>query len=446
MTRVRMLLTTLILLSALVLKVAPVQAGPQLNKYLPSVLKADLEYRYRVEYRQNYDFSDARDDEDAFHLGRTRLTLKYNPIKELGLFFQGQDSRISEANTVNKALFENYLDIRQLYVDYTDNVVFEPVQLNKLSARVGRQEFSYGAQRLIGGFNWSNVAQTFDGAKVGFHFVPGHIQLDIFGGDKTQNKSPREFDDFYDGSSRERFYGYYATAKVFGETFLDQYLFRRETDRNISFGPSGSGQVDNYTAGGRIKKAFRNGWDIEGEAAGQWGEFRGKDVRAGMAAGQVGYTFNNLGWKPRASFEYVYGSGDEDATDDELNTFDNLYPTNHLFYGNIDFASLQNMNHIHYQLTAKPHKKVKLQADWRMLFLAEVRDSYYSVARAVVRTATRDVDDHLGNEIDLTADFKLNDYIALQAGYSHFFAGDYLADTGANDDADFVYFQTTFSL
>jgi hypothetical protein len=30
-------------------------------------------------------------------------------------------------------------------------------------------------------------------------------------------------------------------------------------------------------------------------------------------------------------------------------------------------------------------------------------------------------------------------------GYSHFFAGDYLRDTGADDDADFAYVMTTIS-
>jgi hypothetical protein len=36
-------------------------------------------------------------------------------------------------------------------------------------------------------------------------------------------------------------------------------------------------------------------------------------------------------------------------------------------------------------------------------------------------------------------------WIVIDAGYSHFFAGDYLRDTGPSDDADFVYVQTTLS-
>ena len=33
----------------------------------------------------------------------------------------------------------------------------------------------------------------------------------------------------------------------------------------------------------------------------------------------------------------------------------------------------------------------------------------------------------------------------VQAGYSHFFAGDYLSDTGPSDDADFGYLMTSIS-
>ncbi len=420
-------------------------AGALINKHLPDPLKVDLEFRHRMEYRNNFDFRDSIDDKDTFHLGRTRLNLNFQPIKELGFFIQGQDSKIWESQVSNKAPFENYFDLRQLYIDYMDEIMIDALTLNKLSARVGRQEFSYGAQRLLGGFNWSNVAQTFDGGKIGAHFSTLHLQLDIFTGDKTSIKSPREMDDLFDGSSRERIYAYYATAKAFHESLIENYLIRRETWRNISFGPSGSGEVDNYTLGGRIKKAFSNGIDYEVETAGQWGDFKDQDVRAMMAVGILGYTLDHP-WKPRVAFEFDYGSGDSDPSDGKLTTFDNLYPTNHLFYGYIDFISLQNLNDYRFQISAKPHKKWKLQADLHLIYLDTVKDSYYSVGRSVVRTASGPADDHLGDEIDVTADYKFNDYVNIGVGYSHFFAGDYLRDTGANDAADFFYLQTTILL
>ena len=90
-----------------------------------------------------------------------------------------------------------------------------------------------------------------------------------------------------------------------------------------------------------------------------------------------------------------------------------------------------------------------MQGDLHLIFLDTPKDSFYSAGRAVTRTAAAGlsgVSPHVGDEIDLTADYKINNYVNVQAGYSHFFAGKYLQETGANDDADFLYVQTTLSL
>ena len=438
-----------VLLGSLLLGfVQSAHAGEFLNKHLPSYLKADIEFRHRMEYRQNFDFRDNADDEDAFDLLRARLNLQWTPVKPVKLFMQWQDSRIAGDEFANKTAYENFMDLRQLYVDYEDAVLIDAINMNKLSLRAGRQEFSYGAQRLLGGFNWSNIAQTFDGGKLGAHFSTFHTQLDIFAGEKTNNKSPKQADDLFDGSNKDRVWAYYATAKAFGETLIENYLIRRATYKNVSFGPSGSSEIDDYTFGGRLKKSFSNGIDYELEVAGQWGDFRDQDVAAMMAVGIVGYTFQ-APWQPRAAFEFDYGSGDSDPTDGKMTAFDNLYPTNHLFYGYMDFISLQNLNDYRFQISAKPTKKLKLQGDLHLIFLDTPKDSFYSAARAVTRTAAAslsDVSPHVGNEIDLTVDYKLNNYVNVHAGYSHFFAGKYLQETGANDDADFVYVQTTLAL
>lgn len=438
-----------VLFIILVLHTHSSNAGEKINQYLPKFLKADVEFRHRLEYRDNFDFNDSRNDRDTFDLLRTRLNLQWIPVKELKFFTQFQDSRIANDSFVSsKAGFENLMDLRQLYVDYENNIMIDAINMNKLSLRTGRQEFSYGAQRLLGGFNWSNVAQTFDGGKVGMHFSTHDIQLDMFGGEKTNNKSPREQDDLFDTSANDRMWAYYATAKAFKETLIENYLIHRITHKNVSFGPGGSSEINNYTFGGRLKKAFKNGVDYELEAAGQWGNFNDKEVSAAMAVGILGYTFQKP-WQPRVAFEFDYGSGDSNSSDGKLRTFDNLYPTNHLFYGYADLISLQNLNDYRFQVSVKPHKKVKLQADYHMIFLDTPKDSLYSAGRAVTRTAAagiENVNPHVGNEIDLVADYQLNDNVSIHAGYAHFFAAKYLQQTGANDDADFFYFQTTLIL
>ena len=428
--------------------VSPVYAGEKINQYLPQFLKADVEFRYRFEYRDNFDFNDSSDDKDGFELLRSRLNLQWIPIKQLKFFTQLQDSRIANDEFFSKTAFENYMDLRQLYADWEQVLTNAPLGMSKITIRGGRQELSYGGQRLIGGFNWSNVAQSFDGGKVMLFFDPYKLQVDGFAVEKTPIKSPREKDDLFEDSSEDRLAGYYATYKGIKDTTIEQYLLWRGTETNISFGPNGSGELDEYTAGGRIKGNLPYRFDYEAELAGQWGDFKDKDILALMGIGILGYTFD-CPWSPRPAFEFDYGSGDSDPTDTTRRTFDNLYPTNHLFYGYMDLISLQNLNNYQFQLSVKPHKKLKLQADLHLLYLDTPKDSLYAANRAVTRTASATstgVSAEVGREADLTADFKFNDYLQVLTGYSHFFAGDYLRDTGANDDADFFYLQTTIAL
>ncbi len=39
--------------------------------------------------------------------------------------------------------------------------------------------------------------------------------------------------------------------------------------------------------------------------------------------------------------------------------------------------------------------------------------------------------------------WKATDHLTIEGGYSHFFAGSYLSDTGPSDDADFGYVQAS---
>ena len=55
------------------------------------------------------------------------------------------------------------------------------------------------------------------------------------------------------------------------------------------------------------------------------------------------------------------------------------------------------------------------------------------------------MDDELGQEIDVTLKYKMFENFGVVAGYSHFFSGDFIEDTGAGNDrgVDWFYLQTT---
>ena len=50
-------------------------------------------------------------------------------------------------------------------------------------------------------------------------------------------------------------------------------------------------------------------------------------------------------------------------------------------------------------------------------------------------------EDEIGTEIDLTAFYVINRHMNVLAGYSRVFAGDFIEETGSDDDIDFAYLQ-----
>lgn len=423
-------------------------AGEYLNQQLPEWLNVDLQLRHRYERRSDFDFNHTLDDNDGFNLWRGRLGIMLKPADQLKIFYQFQDARLSDYDLAGpKTAFEDWAENRQLWLEaQTDQLKIDSIGLNGMGVKIGRQELSYGSQRLIGPVNWSNVGQTFDAGKVSLLFNDVNLNLDIFDGEKTPIKSPREQNDFLDGSSNDRLAGYYAVYKGISHLTIDQYLLNRNTEgKRVSFGQTGDGEVDDYTFGFRLKGQFTEiPVDYELEAAKQFGKSGSLDVDAQMVVATLGYTFKHS-WKPRFALGFDYASGDNHKSDSERNTFDNLYPTNHQFYGYMDFVSLQNINNYRFQFTVFPAKKLELEADLHLIFLDTPKDNLYGANQSVKRSTTPGASTHVGNEIDLLGKYKVCSFAEIMFGYSHLFAGDFLKSTGKSDDADFVYVQTTLN-
>ena len=154
-------------------------------------------------------------------------------------------------------------------------------------------------------------------------------------------------------------------------------------------------------------------------------------------------------WMPRFGLAYNFGSGDDDPNDRKVKTFQNLFPTNHKFYGQLDAFSWQNMHDLDVNFRVQPVKALTAKAEFHAFWLASTDDVWYRAnGVSAVRPLTpqaRNADSYAGSEVDLTVTWNLNSHLQFEGGYSHFFAGQYLDDTGPGDDADFVYLQTKLS-
>jgi hypothetical protein len=395
-------------------------------------------------------------------LFREKLHLGYTPCAWFSAYVEGRDS-FSVKDRRKPSPDTDHVDLHQAYVVYGNPEVFP------ISLKVGRQELIYGDERLVGAADWTNTGRVFDTVKVRFEnsslWVDGFVGRVVIPYDHHLNL-PNDYDYFS---------GLYASTKALvpnQETPL--YFLARNTglaspdviapSATLPPGLRGATARDIYTAGLRIKSTpgALKGWDYAAEVAGQFGRFKAPagapnagtnlDHEALAVSAGLGYTFSNVYGKPRFGFEYNFASGDHSAADNKHGTFENLFPTNHKFYGAMDFVSWQNLHNPHFSAALKPGADLKISLDYNLFWLADTADAFYQVNGAPRAGGAPGkgyglnpaYDSFVGSELDLVLSYSVHANAAFQIGYGHFFVGSYvtssLSSLGASD-ADWVYAQ-----
>jgi hypothetical protein len=94
-----------------------------------------------------------------------------------------------------------------------------------------------------------------------------------------------------------------------------------------------------------------------------------------------------------------------------------------------------------------PLPKTAVRIDYHDFSLYTAQDAWYRKnGVATVRplnAAAQNAPRSVGDELDLTCTWTPRPWVMVDVGYSKFFSGSYLSDTGASGDADFFYLQTT---
>lgn len=399
--------------------------------------------RLRGEARDDFRFGrSVPSNEDTFLLSRLRLNLDYQPTDNVRFFVQGQDARVFDGESINEDARPNLnwdeLDIHQGYVDLQFRPNDVPVRV-----RLGRQEIILGDKRVFSNLGWSNTAVSGDSIRVTAG-EEDHRTLDVFATNGVP-PNPSGFNDWETSGNRlfdSQYYGMYFTDQdILEEGQLEGYWLFRHHD-------SPDDRV--HTLGLRYDKQW-GPWDSNGEFAVQEGEFGGNTHRGFAAHIEGGYQFSSLN-DLRAAALYDYASGDGDSTDSTHSTFDNIayIPLNHAYYGYMDFFSWQNLHHVAATFEYPFSESLGTRLAWHEFWLDEEdTDAWYDAGRSVVRSAGgTDVNSHVGSELDFTVNYSTK--IAgkdtkFLLGYSHFFTGDYVSDTGPDSDADYLYLQTQIS-
>lgn len=396
-----------------------------------------------------------------YALFRVRVHAGWAPCDWISIFGQGQGSwDIGDARTPAPGN-DSPFDLFQGYVTLGNAAKFP------LTAKVGRQVLAYGDERLVGSFDWDNIGRTFDAVKLRYEGDFGWV--DAFSSHVVL-PTDQSFDE---GNKYDYFSGVYGSTRKLVPKFESQLYVL--ADNAGSQSPTESGTTvkgnsprDIYIIGTRWQSlpGQFGAWDMNGEFAGQFGDYQYPAATPGVVNGQRlnhlayathiegGYTFKGPSLKPRLSLGFNYGSGDDNPGDRTHGTFVNLYPTNHKFYGGMDFWSWQNTLNPYAALTVTPAQGLSVQLTYNVFWLATTSDFFYQANSAARITGGYGIQpmnsNFAGQEIDLIATYSVKDFLKLQGGFGHYFTGDYInqamSGVGGAHDANWFYVQLLLSL
>ena len=123
--------------------------------------KLDIGGQYRLRYHHEHNMrgQGLTGRDDNFLLDRTRVYFDYKMTDRIRLFAEGLDAGSSYEEFAPRQIEVNQLDAQNLFAD----VVLIDSGSGKLTARGGRQELLFGAQRLLSPLDWANTRRRFDG-------------------------------------------------------------------------------------------------------------------------------------------------------------------------------------------------------------------------------------------------------------------------------------------
>ncbi len=395
-----------------------------------------VEQRLRWEYRRGIGFNQETDD--AFILSRTRAWIEAEIGDSLDFRIEGRDARQTGDKFLADGvpLFEDQFDLFQGYVTAK---LCEHFKL-----RVGRQMINFDDQRLVGALLWTNTSRSFDA--IHGIFENDKTKIDI-GVAEVVTLRPQKFNK---RNEDDTFYFLHATAK---ETCVEGmkasgFLYARDTRMSREW------QRCQYTVGARVwGQAPDSPYDYDFTGACQFGDVEYRDdredakIRAFALHGEVGRRFD-CAWNPRVSVEGNWASGDDRPMRGTIETFDQMYPTNHFKYGIADAVGWRNQRNVGVHVKMAPTEKTSVQLSYFAFWLDAVNDALYNAGgRAAVTNVSGSNDRFAGHEVDGQVVYKLRKNGVLSGGLGCFFPGSYVRDnTTFGDDFIFGFLQTVITL
>ena len=397
-------------------------------KYIPvaggraGYLSFGGEARERFEAYENEFFSTDPDADNAYLLQRYLLHADLHPTEWLRTFGQLQSSLEDGRPGGPRPTDRDSIDVHQLFADASARLGED----SRLTLRAGRQEMSYGSERLVSVREGTNNRRAFDAVRL--LYAQGLVSVDGF------FSSPVETDDgaFDDQNVRDVwFWGGYATAPFPGLAGIKLDFYYLGLHKPTAAYSQGVGREERHTVGARFFGRLGR-WDFNHETLYQFGLFGTGDISAWSVATDHGYTLTNLWGNPRLGLKAAIASGDQNANDEDLGTLNPLFPRGN-YFTEASLLGPQNFFDVHPCLQLRPSAKWSFETGADFYWRESLDDGIYTPGGSVIYGGESAFGRFVGTDFSFVVGWQATRHLNISAGYTHFFAGQFIRQNGGED-------------
>ncbi|PSS59484.1 hypothetical protein C6558_38115 [Ensifer sp. NM-2] len=331
---------------------------------------------------------------DSYWLQRAQFHIDVHLNEQWQLFTQFEDVRAFNKTVVgpNDA---NRFDLRQAFIGYT-----QETDAGTFRIRVGRQDFAFDLERFVSLRDGPNVRQSFDAVWAGWETDAWR-----FYGLVSQPVGYRDDDPFDDRSSSDVLFNGARIERQLSPT-IEATAYYALYQRKAANFLTASGEEERHIFDIRSVGTYA-GFDWDMEAMGQVGKVGSADILAWALGARSGYTFENLNWSPRIGLQFDMASGDGDAGDGTLGTFNPLFPNGFYFSlgGHTGYA---NLIHLKPSITVQPTEDLALMAGVGLLWRQTTQDAIYTLPSVPVAGTAGKGPAWTGAYAQVRADYRFN--------------------------------------
>jgi hypothetical protein len=312
----------------------------------------------------------------------------------------------------------NSLDAHQAFVELRAPVGGG----RKLSIRVGRQELSIGSTRLISASPGLNVKRSFDGGLVSVQGGTWNVRAAAAG---LVNVAPGTFDDH---NERDQFFWGMSGNRRLGRTSrTDLGVYYLGIDRPHSLFAQGLDTERRHTLGLQWS-AVSGRWDRNYDLVGQWGRFGEASIAAWAVATETGYRFAAGKWGTRLAVRADVASGDKDAAQPSLQTFNPLFPGN-AYSGAIGLLGPSNVTDLNVSWMLQPRRGVSVGFEAPSYWRTSTADGVYNTQQQLLMPPRVGTGRYIGTNPGALAVWQITRHLQAQAVVTRFVAGGFASQT-----------------